>query len=106
MQSVYQGVDWRDKAMWRCNGGRNPLGSGIVADVPMSPFELLFVKVKAKVLERGDHLSKAALAYDSWLGGPPVRLPPSCPSVLNAAASSWHSACQQNTPEVAYCALH
>lgn len=76
MQSVYQGVDWRNKANWGCNGGRNPLRTGSVEGVPMSLFELLFVKVKTRLLDNENHLAKAALAYDPWLSRSMVRPPP------------------------------
>lgn len=67
LQSVYQGIDWRDTAQWKCNGGVNPLQSGSVENVPMSPYELVFVKVKTVLVESNNQLTLAALAYEEWL---------------------------------------
>lgn len=73
MQNVYQGVDWRNKSNWGCNGGLNPLALGTVEGMPMSIFELMFVKVKTELLNDENHLAKAALEYSTWLARSAVR---------------------------------
>eukprot|EP00892_Ulva_mutabilis_P000943 jgi/Ulvmu1/1084/UM105_0043.1 len=65
--SKYEGMDWRDRANWGCNGGTNPLLNGVVDGVPLAMYELLFVKVKSQLIKRKLPAAMAALAFDQRL---------------------------------------
>eukprot|EP01025_Chloroclados_australasicus_P020691 TRINITY_DN2182_c0_g1_i3.p1 TRINITY_DN2182_c0_g1~~TRINITY_DN2182_c0_g1_i3.p1 ORF type:complete len:427 (+),score=16.21 TRINITY_DN2182_c0_g1_i3:28-1281(+) len=43
----YQGIDWRKKENWKCNGNRNPTIMYYYDSLNMPPLEALFVKVKS-----------------------------------------------------------
>lgn len=63
----YQGVDWRDKANWGCNGKSNPYGEHYLDGVSLNPFEVLFVKVKERVLQNEWSFAVQAKKYTEWM---------------------------------------
>lgn len=66
-QIRYQGVDWRDRANWGCNGQRNPYGEHYLDGASLEATEVMFVKVKQRLLERRWSYPTAAVRYDAWL---------------------------------------
>lgn len=62
----YQGVDWRDKANWGCNAGINPYAEYMYDGVNISPFEVMFVKVKEFLLEANWTTATSAKKYTTW----------------------------------------
>lgn len=65
----YQGVDWRDKATWGCNAGINPYAEYMYDGVNISPFEVMFVKVKEFLLEANWTTATSAKKYTTWNRG-------------------------------------
>jgi hypothetical protein len=37
----YQGVDWRNKSNWGCNGGKSPSGLNYYDGIDLDPYEVL-----------------------------------------------------------------
>ena len=67
MQVRYQGVDWRDRSNWGCNRGRNPYGSHHIDGGNLEVMEVMFVKVKERLLAQRWSYPVNAQLYDSWL---------------------------------------
>ncbi|KAI3431515.1 hypothetical protein D9Q98_004565 [Chlorella vulgaris] len=63
----YQGVDWRLKHNWGCNEGINPYAEYMYDGVNISPFEVMFVKVKEFLLEAGWMTASSAKKYTAWV---------------------------------------
>ena len=65
----YQGYDWRDRRNWECNNKRSPVGQGLFDNSTLSLYDLLFVKVKASLIEAGDTTAQLAVKYTAWMSG-------------------------------------
>jgi hypothetical protein len=65
----YQGVDWRNRSNWGCNAGINPYADHMYDGVNISPFEVMFVKVKEFLLEAGWATASHAKKYSAWMRG-------------------------------------
>ncbi|KAL4428545.1 hypothetical protein ABPG75_002634 [Micractinium tetrahymenae] len=63
----YQGVDWADRANWKCNKQANPYGEYYLDGVSLNPFEVLFVKVKERVLQNDWSFAVQAKKYTEWM---------------------------------------
>lgn len=63
----YQGVDWADKSNWKCNKQANPYGENYLDGVSLNPFEVLFVKVKERVLQNDWSFAVQAKKYHHWM---------------------------------------
>lgn len=63
----YQGVDWRDKRNWKCNGGENPYLEFQNDGVSIQPLEVMFVKIKARHLDTGWTSQLNALKLQHWM---------------------------------------
>ena len=44
LQLAYQGVDWRDKRNWKCNGGKHPSRESTYLGISLNPLEDIFHK--------------------------------------------------------------
>ena len=64
-QETYQGIDWRQQRQWNCPGASDALTTGPMPTLPMSPFDLLFVRVDAGLVKQEDRRALAALAFDT-----------------------------------------
>eukprot|EP00892_Ulva_mutabilis_P000758 jgi/Ulvmu1/10683/UM067_0008.1 len=62
----YDGVDWRDRQFWGCNGDANPFNYALEDPVGLAPMELMFVKVKGMMREVGCPSVRTAVAYAEW----------------------------------------
>ncbi|KAI7836092.1 hypothetical protein COHA_010020 [Chlorella ohadii] len=63
----YQGVDWLDQANWHCNKRANPYGEHYLDGISLNPFEVLFVKVKERVLQNDWSFAVQAVKYTHWM---------------------------------------
>lgn len=63
----YQGVDWRNKRNWGCNGQMNPDARGANDGMDLDPTEVLFVKMKAHKLDHRDPAAVKAHKYSAWM---------------------------------------
>ena len=73
----YQGVDWRDPANWGCNLEHNPYGEHYLDGGSLEAMEVVFVKVKQRLLDSGWAYSLQATLFDQWRSASDmVRLPP------------------------------
>ncbi|KAK9808733.1 hypothetical protein WJX72_002733 [[Myrmecia] bisecta] len=63
----YQGVDWTDKNNWDCNSRVNPYGENYYDGITLSPYEVLFVKVKGVLLQNDWSYARFAKKYDEWI---------------------------------------
>jgi len=63
----YQGVNWRDTSHWQCNGGLNPYAEWMYDGINLSPFEVIFVKVKDYLLQANWTAATAASKYSHWV---------------------------------------
>ena len=63
----YQGVNWRDTSHWQCNGGLNPYAEWMYDGINLSPFEVIFVKVKDYLLQANWTAATAASRYSHWV---------------------------------------
>jgi hypothetical protein len=66
MQVRYQGVDWRDHNNWGCNEERNPYGSHYLDGASLEAMEVMFVKVKQRLVDLDWSYPLAATQYDKW----------------------------------------
>lgn len=66
MQVRYQGVDWRDEANWGCNAERNPYGQFYLDGGSLEAMEVMFVKVKQRLLDQRWSYPVNAQLYDQW----------------------------------------
>jgi hypothetical protein len=62
----YQGIDWRNRDNWGCNLERNPYGSNYLDGGSLEAMEVMFVKVKQRLLDLGWSYPYAASQYDRW----------------------------------------
>jgi hypothetical protein len=77
----YQGVDWRDKANWGCNFERNPYGNHYIDGGSLEVMEVMFVKVKARLLAQRWAYPVNAQLYAQWTQATQqARGPPPLPS--------------------------
>lgn len=89
LQGRYQGVDWRDEGMWKCNAGLDPYAHVIEDAVSLTPMELMFVQVKASFVDAACPSTVAAAAYQEVLRvGTPV-----CPEPSPASSLQWLLSC-------------
>ena len=86
----YQDVDWRDEASWQCNDALSPIGKRTFDGVTVSPFELVFPKLKGSLLESGVPSHFEVQRMSEWLSKP-VRS--STSSFATARGQSSASAC-------------
>lgn len=63
----YQDVDWLDQANWKCNKQANPYGEFYLDGVSLNPFEVLFVKVKERVVQSDWSFALQAVKYTEWM---------------------------------------
>lgn len=66
MQVRYQGVDWRDQSNWGCNEERNPYGQNYLDGGSLEAMEVMFVKVKQRLLDQRWAYPTNAKLYDQW----------------------------------------
>lgn len=62
----YQGVDWRDKANWKCNAGFSPYAENHYDGLSIEPLEAVFVKVKSYLLDLQWTGPSKAVKFDEW----------------------------------------
>ena len=62
-------MDWRKKENWGCNQHLNPTGDHAWDGETLSPYELLFVKVKEHLLNSMGTQAKTAVKYQEWMAG-------------------------------------
>ncbi|DBA99576.1 TPA: hypothetical protein ACH3X3_012154 [Trebouxia sp. C0006] len=62
----YQGVDWRDKANWKCNAGFSPYAENHYDGLSIEPLEAVFVKVKSYLLDLQWTGPSKAVKFDQW----------------------------------------
>lgn len=62
----YQGVDWRDQKNWGCNEERNPYGAHYLDGGSLEAMEVMFVKVKQRLIDLDWSYPVAATQYDKW----------------------------------------
>jgi hypothetical protein len=65
-QVRYQGVDWRDRSNWGCNMERNPYGNHYLDGGSLEAMEVMFVKVKQRLLDQRWSYPIAASLFDQW----------------------------------------
>jgi len=63
----YQGVDWRRKENWGCNLEKNPYGNHYLDGGSLEAMEVMFVKVKQRLLDHAWTYPLAAHHYDRWI---------------------------------------
>ncbi len=81
----YQGVDWRTRAGWRCNGDTPPGDlEGAYDGLSINPLEVLFVRHTTVAVELHSQHVLEALKYDNWLHNE-TRLPPGALEVVGSA---------------------
>jgi hypothetical protein len=51
---LWQGIDWRDRKNWDCNERMNPNYDKYYDGISISPFEVMFIEVKARWLDLGE----------------------------------------------------
>ncbi|PNH12741.1 LIM domain and RING finger protein [Tetrabaena socialis] len=66
LMAKYQGVDWRNKTNWGCNGRSSPQSELTYDGVSLDPHEVMFVKVKEALLQRNISYALKAARYDVW----------------------------------------
>jgi hypothetical protein len=66
VQVRYQGVDWRDNSNWGCNFERNPYGNHYIDGGSLEVMEVMFVKVKERLLAQRWAYPINAQLYDEW----------------------------------------
>ncbi|KXZ52810.1 hypothetical protein GPECTOR_8g196 [Gonium pectorale] len=66
LMTKYQGLDWRDKANWACNGRLSPQSELTYDGLSLDPMEVMFVKVKQALLLRNISYALKADKYDKW----------------------------------------
>lgn len=66
LQVRYQGVDWRDKSNWGCNFERNPYGHHYIDGGSLEVMEVMFVKVKQRLLDQQWSYPINAQLFDEW----------------------------------------
>lgn len=79
LQVRYQGVDWRDEKNWGCNKQVNPYGANYLDGSSLEAMEVMFVKVKARLLDRGWSYMVAAEKFDEWYRATEAVRPHTCP---------------------------
>ncbi|KAL6766934.1 hypothetical protein ACKKBG_A37960 [Auxenochlorella protothecoides x Auxenochlorella symbiontica] len=62
----YQGVDWRDTNNWGCNAALNPYAEYMYDGINLSPFEVMFVKMKEYLLEANWTTATEIKKYTEW----------------------------------------
>jgi hypothetical protein len=62
----YQDVDWTNEANWECNSRVNPYGESYYDGISLTPFEVMFVKVKGVLLHNEWSYARTAIKYDQW----------------------------------------
>ena len=62
-------MNWRDKANWECNQRMNPTGEKWMDGTTISPYEIMFVKVKDHLLHSTNSLALTAARYSDWIDG-------------------------------------
>ena len=62
----YQGVEWRDKANWKCNAGFSPYAENHYDGLSIEPLEAVFVKVKSYLLDLQWTGPSKAVKFDQW----------------------------------------
>lgn len=69
-------MDWRDQNNWGCNEERNPYGAHYLDGGSLETMEVMFVKVKQRLIDLDWSYPYAATQYDKWyLEQEEVRLP-------------------------------
>lgn len=63
----YQGIDWTDSTNWGCNKQANPYGEHYYDGISLNPFEVMFVKVKERVLQNDWSFAVQAQKYTTWM---------------------------------------
>lgn len=63
----YQGLDWRDTRNWQCNAGYNPYAEWMYDGINISPFEVMFIKVKEFLLDANWTAATVADKYSKWI---------------------------------------
>jgi hypothetical protein len=63
----YQGIDWTDSKNWGCNKQANPYGEHYYDGISLNPFEVMFVKVKERVLQNDWSFAVQAQKYTGWM---------------------------------------
>ena len=66
----YQGVDWRNESAWQCNGAVSPIGKRTFDGVTAAPYELVFPKLKASLLQSGLPQHHEVQRVAAWLDAP------------------------------------
>jgi hypothetical protein len=66
MQVRYQGVDWRDRSNWGCNFERNPYGHHYMDGGSLEVMEVMFVKVKQRLIDAQWSYPVNAQLFDEW----------------------------------------
>ncbi|GAB4817919.1 hypothetical protein N2152v2_004965 [Parachlorella kessleri] len=62
----YQGVDWRQTKNWGCNAALNPYAEHMYDGIDLSPFEIMFVKLKQFLLEANWTTAAQGKKYSQW----------------------------------------
>mmetsp|Transcript_12697 Transcript_12697/g.38289 ORF Transcript_12697/g.38289 Transcript_12697/m.38289 type:complete len:419 (-) Transcript_12697:2891-4147(-) len=65
--SRYRGVDWRQESNWECNSRVNPYGEMYYDGISLSPYEVMFVKVKGVLLANDWSYSRYGVKYGQWM---------------------------------------
>jgi hypothetical protein len=83
----YQGIDWRKRAGWRCNGDTPPGDlEGAYDGLSINPLEALFVRHTTVAVELQTQHVEEALKYDNWLHNETLlRLPPGAQEIVGSA---------------------
>lgn len=71
-------MDWRDQNNWGCNDERNPYGAHYLDGGSLETMEVMFVKVKQRLIDLDWSYPYAATQYDKWY----LALDEVCPAVL------------------------
>ncbi|PNW75479.1 hypothetical protein CHLRE_12g528300v5 [Chlamydomonas reinhardtii] len=66
LMTKYQGLDWRDKANWDCNGRSSPQSDLTYDGISLDPYEVMFVKVKDAMLYRNVSFALKAAKLQEW----------------------------------------
>ena len=59
-------MDWRDQNNWGCNDERNPYGAHYLDGGSLEAMEVMFVKVKQRIIDLDWSYPYAATQYDKW----------------------------------------
>eukprot|EP01025_Chloroclados_australasicus_P034486 TRINITY_DN3522_c0_g1_i1.p1 TRINITY_DN3522_c0_g1~~TRINITY_DN3522_c0_g1_i1.p1 ORF type:complete len:553 (+),score=36.55 TRINITY_DN3522_c0_g1_i1:136-1794(+) len=63
----YQGVNWRNRNVWNCNGGLDPVLPNMYDGISVSPLEVMFIPVKQEHIKDIRYESaRAAEMYSRW----------------------------------------